>query len=1130
MRRCLTFALFVFFACSLLVSQETTGTIVGTVKESTGALLPNATVTVTNTDRNAIIRTVKTNNEGNYVAALLPVGHYSVSIAAPGFKTSTTNNLQVNVSDRLAVNATLAAGQVSEVVNVEAPALLVDTQSAAATGLIDGTQIRELALSARNYEELVSLMPGVSSAVSDTIFVGVETPGGGTNEVDFSINGNRFSQNNWTIDGADNVDRGGNFTLLNYPSVDAIAEFKVLRGLYNAEYGRGAGGEINVITRSGGNRFHGSAYEFFRNDFLNANNYFNNRDGNPRPPLRYNDFGWTLGGPIYIPGHYNTNKDKTYFFYSEEIRRIVTSSTTQPQVPTAGELQGIFDATNLPDGLCQAYDSAGNCTNTVTAVGNTITLTQPINPVAAAYITDVFSKLPLSVDPASTQHLVVENGKNIFNYRQEIIRVDHTFNPRLMLTGRFINDTIPTINPNGLFDQSSIPGYATTETNSPGRSFLIRGTMSLSHNILNEAGYAWSYGALLSTPTGLNTFANSPNVAAAINLPFASPLQRIPNLDFGIGSGYFGFGPYVDVNRNHQWFDNLSWVKGKHLLKFGFSYNRYQKNENDAGANASNGSFDFFNTDPGGNPQFEQEWASFLLGNVSSFTQTKQDFHAKIRQRTFEAYAQDEYRLRPNLMVTLGLRYTMYGQPFTADSKNTGFSPTLFDPTKAPAIDPTSGQIVPGTGTDLNGLIISKVNSPYGEAVANTPKANFAPRIGISWDPFGKGKTAIRTGFGLFYDSPAVGFVENNTFSNPPFIGNVTISNTVLDNPASVAPDVNLFPQAIKGVLNDWKLPYTEQWSLDVEQEMPWGLIADVGYYGSVGRHLIGIVDLNQPKAGAYVGLPGISTPVTEGTPTAQLNAVRPFQGYGPINISTTSFSSSYNSLQASLRKVTHGGSQFGMNYTWSKALTNAGNDFSTPQNNADLRSELGPTDFDRRHIFNMNFVYVLPWQKSQTGLLGHVLGGWEVSGIGTFETGLFLTPTGVITDPAGLGLLDPFTNASARPDQNGDPNAGAPHTVDQWFNPDVFNPSPSTIGFAGNARRGTIKGPGIERFDLSVFKNFKIREGLGLQFRTEAFNVFNHTNFQDIDTNVTDGPGAFGTVLSAHEPRIIQLGLKLTF
>src|SRR4051794_38137363 len=406
-----------------VAGQETTGTILGAVTDSSGAVVPGATISVTNTDKNALIRTVTSGKDGTFTAPLLPLGHYSVKVESKGFRAFTKSNIELNIRDQYRVDAILSPGNITESVTVEADALQVDTLSPTASGLINGTQIRELSLSQRNYEELVSLMPGVSSAVSDTIFVGVETPGGGTNEVDFSINGNRFSQNNWTIDGADNVDRGGNFTLLNYPSVDAIAEFKVLRGLYDAEYGRGAGGQINVITRSGGNKFHGGLYEFFRNDFLNANNYFNNREGNPRPPLRYNDFGWTLGGPIYIPGHYNTNKDKTYFFYSEEIRRIVTSSTTNAQVPTSSELTGVFDATNLPDGLCQAYDASGNCTNQVLPVGNTVTLTQPINPVAAAYITDVFSRLPLATDPLT--HTRIENGKNIFNYRQEIIRVDH---------------------------------------------------------------------------------------------------------------------------------------------------------------------------------------------------------------------------------------------------------------------------------------------------------------------------------------------------------------------------------------------------------------------------------------------------------------------------------------------------------------------------------------------------------------------------------------------------------------------------------------------------------------------------------------------------------------------------------
>jgi hypothetical protein len=670
---------------------------------------------------------------------------------------------------------------------------------------------------------------------------------------------------------------------------------------------------------------------------------------------------------------------------------------------------------------------------------------------------------------------------------------------------------------------------------------LIRGTMTFSHNLLNEAGYAWSYGALISQPTGLNTFAASPNVPAAITLPFASPLQRIPNLDFSTGSGYFGFGPYLDYNRNHNWFDNLTWLKGKHILKFGFSYNRYQKNENDAGANPSNGDFSFFNVSPtldaDGNSQatFAQEWANFLLGNVSNYIQTRDDFHAKIRQRTFEAYGQDEFRILPNLMLSFGLRYTWYGQPFDADHRNTSFDPDAYIPANAPQLDPATGQLVPGTGVPLNGVIIAKQNSPFGDAVAETPKANFAPRVGFSWDPFGKGKTAIRGGYGIYYDAPPVGFVENNTFSNPPFVGNVTISNTVLNDPASVAPDPDLSPQFLKGVKKDWKLPYTQQWSLDVEQELPYGIIADVGYYGSVGRHLQGIIDLNQPAAGAYLAA-GISSAAIDDTTTPLLSLVRPFKGYGTIHISAPIFDSSYNSLQMSARKVFHGGSQINLNYTWSHALTTAPNDFSTPQNNADIRAENGPTDFDRRHMFNANFVYEFPWMKSQQGWVGHILGGWEASGIVTYNSGLYLTPSCVTSDPAGLGLLDPNTNVSfsvvgqvcpGRPDQVGTPNSAAPHTQEQWFNTSAFT-EPNTLGVPGNARRGTIRGPGIERWDLSVFKNIKVTEGTRFQFRAEAFNVFNHTNFQDIDTNVNSE--SFGQVVGTHQPRIIQLGLKFTF
>jgi hypothetical protein len=1107
-----------FLLCTLLpvAAQETTGTILGTVTDSSGAVVPGATISITNTDKNAVLRKVTSGKDGSFTAPLLPIGHYSVTVEAQGFRSFTKSNLELNIRDQYRVDATLAPGSVTENVTVEADALQVDTESATATGLINGTQIRELSLSQRNYEELVALTPGVSSGVSDNIFVGVETPGGGTNEIDFSINGNRFSQNNWTVDGADNVDRGGNFSLLNYPSVDAIAEFKILRSLYGAESGRGAGGEIDVVTRSGSNKFHGGLYEFLRNDKLNANSFVNNQAGIKRDPLRYNDFGWTFGGPVFIPGVYNEKRNKTFFFYSEEIRRIVTFTTFNATVPNQNERLGIF-----ANPVCTGYDSSGNCLSPTTTISS-------INPAAAAYIKDVFSKFPLPQDPATDQ--LVVSGRNQFNYRQEIIRLDHIVNDKVSLVGRWINDSIPTINPAGLFSQASVPGFATTNTRLPGKNLLVKATIAANPNLLNEAGYAWSYGALLSSPIGLNTFANSPDVAAAITLPFASSLQRIPNLNFqnGNGSGLFGFGPYVDVNRNHNWFDNLTWVRGRHTMKFGFSYHRYQKNENDAGANPSNGQFTFFGTDPNGDQTFQQEWASFLLGNVSEFRQTKLDIATKIRQRSLDFYGQDEYHIRPNFTLTYGVRFTHYGQPFDAEDRNTSFSPAAYDPAKAQQIDPATGLIVPGTGVPLNGVIISGQNSPFGRAVANQPALNVAPRVGAAWDPFGKGKTSIRTGYGIYYDSPAVGFVENNLFSNPPFVGNVTIASTIMDNPAVTPADVDLSPQFIKGVQTNWKLPYTEQWSFDVEQQLPYQFVLDVGYYGSAGHHLIGIVDINQPAPGAYIAagipVPGDSNPDA----VTQLNVVRPFQGFGAINVASTVFDSNYHSLQVSLQKRIKGGSLFNLNYTWSHALTDAASDFATPQNNQDIRSDYGPATFDRRHIFNANFVWVMPWLKSQQGFAGHALGGWELSGIVTFNSGLPLTVTGVSADPAGLGLLDPNTNSLARPDQIGDPNKGAPHTVAQWFNTSTFTDIDPLNIRPGNARPGTIKGPGIQRYDLSLFKNIKMTEVVGMQFRLEAFNVFNHTNFQSIDTNLFSG--TFGQVLDTHNPRIVQLGLKLNF
>lgn len=1127
--------------CIIIVSsataaaQETTGTIVGAVADPQGASVPGATVTVTSVERKAVVRTVTADGDGRFVAPLIPVGHYAVKVEAPGFK-SYTSTVEINVNDRLTLDPKLEPGDINETVETTADdPLHVDTQTATPTGLITGTQVRELALKSRNYEELVALMPGVTTDVGDTLYVGVSAPSGGTNEVGFSINGSLGSQNNWTVDGADNVDRGGNFTLLNYPSVEAIAEFRVLRGLYNAEYGRSAGGQINVITRSGESRLHGSAYEFFRNDKLDANTWLNRNTDPPieRTPLRYNDFGWAIGGPVYIPRVYESGRSKTFWFYSQEFRRVTESTTSQSIVPNAAE-RGLTTG-GVPTFAAPVCLDPPGCTR----FGTTIPVAS-INPAAAAYLRDVYSLVPLPQD--EIEDILTATGVNVFNFRQEIVRIDHTVNQKLTLTGRYMNDSIPTIETGGLFNGNPIPKISETSTDSPGRNLLVRATMALSDTAFNELAYAYSYGGVVSRNTAQLGAASSPDVVAAIRLPFASTLGRIPSVGFDVGSGFFGFGDYDDFNRNHNVFDNFTWVVGRHTVKFGGSFNWYEKEENAGGDNA--GTFSFNSADG----TFQQEWANFLLGYATSFTQLKSDFHAKIRQKQLELYAQDEFRVAHNVTVSYGLRYSIFRQPYDANGQTSSFDPALYDPSKAPTIDENGNLCLDGgcagarpnpNYDPLNGIIVGGQNSPFGGAVARQQYLLFAPRFGVAWDPTGSGKTSVRAGYGVFYEAPGVGFIENSLFGNPPFVGGITISGAAFDDPLAGTPDAES-PPNVGGVDPNWKQPYSQQWSVDVQHELPHGFVVDVGYFGSKGTHLIGLVDVNQPAIGAYLTDPRIQTnpnyraevranggdPRIDGTTAILLNLIRPYRGYGSINVYSPRFDSKYHSLQTSLQKRFGVGSLLAVNYTLSKNLNNLQNDpiFGAPPVTALLDREYGPSRFDRRHVFNADFVYGLPWWREREGFLGVALGGWEVSGIVEIESGAFLTAfSNSSFDAGGVGL-----QGGPRPDQVGDPNAGAPHAWYQWFNTSAFaDPGPGQIR-PGDAARATIVGPGFQRWDLALFKDFHLGETFALQFRAEAFNVFNHTNFAAVDTTV--GSPQYGQVVGAHDPRIIQLAMKLTF
>jgi Carboxypeptidase regulatory-like domain len=1223
---------FVLFATSVSFGQNVTGTISGTVLDSQGNAAPGVKITITNADQPGFVRTDKTDDRGQFVIALLPVGRYDVSAEGTGFKKAEQKGFILNVGDRLAVNFTLEVGTATETVTVQADALRADTQSVAATGVISHTQLVELSLNSRNYAALVLLVPGVSdSGNASQYFPGATAPLG-TNLMSFQINGNRREENNWQVDGADNVDRGSNLTLLSFPSIDAISEFRVVRGVYDAESGRSAGGQINVITRSGTSNIHGGLYEFFRNDYLNANSYFNNASTPvvTRPQLRYNDFGGMVGGPVWIPKIYE-HRNKTYFFVSEEARRIVTYSNPSSNLPYAGMTNGTFNHL-----VCNQWANSGGVSGPCTSYGTTIP-TGSIDPIASAYVKDLFSKFPTPNSPSAANPFnSITTLRNVFNFREDMVKIDHTFGPKLTLNGKILNDSNPTVEGGGLFTGEPINGIATTNTNSPGRQYSIAATVTLTPTLLFDVGYRYSYGAIISNVTGLENFSQSPDIKTAVGntLPFANLLGRVPSVTLTSGTGIADFGPYNDYNTNHTVYGNVTKILGAHTLKFGLIYYHYNKHENQL-TGSNNGAYSFDTTnqpscviDPivpttldsctqaatgkqgpvatgvctgpptapfnGNCPfSFEQSYANFLLGQLSTFSQASLDVTANIFDNQMEYYAQDTWRALPRLTVTFGIRHSFFRQPTDASGPNgtsrlVNFDPAFYSLSQAPcvtssgAIDvkltngiPTSSACNPNY-SPLNGLIFPNpptfngfvgMKSPFGSKVGREFDGAVAPRIGIALDPFGDGKTAVRMGYGIYYDNGLeFGNPELNVGLSQGFLTNLSINKSTLSSPTGATTSFSsTTPFTIQSRMPiNYRSPYSQQWSLDVQHEFPMGWLLDVGYYGSNGIHLPGFEDLNEPAPASYlnctaatpcfagpVSVPAnavvIPTPINSTARSNQLTVLRPYVGYGPGLFFVDAFTSNYNSLQLQIQKRFSGSTTVNFSYTWSHGLTTDPADRSTggaalPQVAGDFASNYGPTVADRRHVVTANFVWDIPWMRNQKGFTGHVLGGWEFSGIQTFQTGLPLTAvlgngtcfgTGsACNDPTGSGCLLGASPLGCRPNLVGDPNSGGLHSLSPtstWFNAAALAAPTATQTTETTERPGTIRAPGFWNTDLSLFKNIRFTERFTGQLRWETFNTFNHTN--PICCGSTSFiSSSFNHVTSTRDPRIMQIAMKLNF
>ena len=1188
-------------------AQEITGGIVGTVKDAAGAAVPGATVTVTNKETGLMVRTVQSSEEGQYTIGDLPATSYDVSFEAKGFKKQIQSNVDVNVGVRRTLDATLEPGDISEVVTIEANPVAVELSTPTVGTVISGDQATQLALNNRNWVQLITLAPGVSNDLADQVYVGTTNPAGQANTMNISVNGARSAQNTYTVDGSDVTDRGSNITIQAYPSVDSIAEFKVQRSLFPAESGRSGGGQINVVTRGGGREFHGSLYEFVRNDILNANDFISNRATNPafgresngkakRAPFRYNNYGGTFSGPVYLPlfgegGDAVKRLSRTFFFFSEEQRKDRRYPSLSGSVPDLNMRQGIF-----PMDICIRATIPTTATATcleVLPAGQPLSSRVAINPIAQQYLSFIYNRLPPPSDPVT--RVLTFPASGIADFRQEILRLDHAFNDDWSLYYRFERDYIPTVDANSLFSSGSgLPGVSTSSTNSPGKTHTLQATWVVSPSVAVVGRWNYGYGAILSETVGTMALENSPITPP---LAYARTKDFVPTVTGSGFSNLVTFGDYDNFSYKHNFSGDVTWTRGTHTMKVGGMYSYYRKNENNLAGNNAGGFSGFLNTVPNsivhgtvvpGSATAQepnatrranfQSFANFLMGNNVSFTQARFDYVADFRQFTVESYVQDEWRARRNLTVYYGVRHAYFGHPYDRNGRLSNFVPALYNPANAPQVTGAGNRVV-GTGNFCNGMIVNAQNvqtaannctpaaSPFGKYIVEAPKANFAPRFGLAWDPFGKGRTSIRTGYGIYYDQILNGWALQIIGGNPPYQetftiaavpgGTGTIATTPrLDQPVPSGVTVTAGAVAtalsVRAMEADWKDPYMQHWSLEGQHMLDDKTMLSVGYFGSKGTHLIGAYELNEVPPGLALtrqcasGTQTLQTPGatlvpcqapgsyfggTGGANSAILDQIRPYRGYRSITMITPQFNSNYHSLQVMGQRRFTGASQVNVAYTWAKNLTDNQTDRSTaPMNSYDIRADRGRATLDRRHVFTANYIYEVPFFSKRNDFVGRVLGGWEVSGIVSLQTGLPFTALGANIDPAGLGNI-PALIAGNRPNTLCDPNSGAPNTFLQWFNTGCFQPNPTSgtvPNVVSNTGRGTINGPPTQRVDFSVFKRFNFGERVSLQLRGEAFNVFNHTNFRAIQTNITNA--AYGNVTTVRDPRTIQLGAKLSF
>jgi hypothetical protein len=1086
-------------------SQLSTGTISGTVTDKSGAVVPEATITIVNQGTNAML-TVASSSDGTFVSAAVPVGAYTVMVTKPGFRTYTEKGVEVHPAQVTAVNPQIELGTVTQQVNVSASAVQVQTSTAEVSSQVSSKEVGTLPLNGRNFESLSALMPGVTNIAPDT----AQVQGGFIQTNIMSVNGMGTTGTGYYLDGIWDIAPGNMVGLGITPNPDSIQEVRVLQNNYSAQYSLYGATAVVLQTKSGTDTFHGTAWEYVRNDALDARNFFSPSV----PPLKQNIFGYNLSGPLYLPGH-GSQKKKTFFFWSQQwsVQHIGLPSTgggtggitLQGADPTEAMRNGTFD-TPINDPLTgQPFPQTSPGVYQI-----------PASRINANALVLLNAFAPLPNNPSNGFLNYINLNPEINNTRDDQIKVDHNFSDRLRLMAEYLDDHQDNENPSDPYQSSPYN--------------VSRGAVT-TYNALAQVQLTATLTPTMVNTTSLNMLSYVPNLLARglylqsqlpdfhETLPFNGFLSdRLPQVNFGGGWASIGQSTLIPTPHASNLVDTLSddwsWLRGKHFLQAGMALQYDTARQNTF--SASNGLW-FFSGQFTGNPI-----ADYILGDAASFYQQSNVFRTYNHWKSVSPYFEDRWKATRRLTLTGGIRYLFLTLPNIQKQLATNFVPALYNPAQAPIVN-ADGTITPTPHYNpLNGLVFNGVNGvPLQFTTAH--QNNWSPTVGFAYDVFGNGKTSLRGGFGITYDSIPTGTdCAESCTGNPPIIQGLTLVAPPFPNPtaggATLAPPGA--PSLVATSTSFYPTTGAMTYSLSVEHQFSNNWLLSVAGAGNATLHGMGMLNINQPLPDP----PYDFNPIIN-TGTVFPNVYSPYQGYGNITQASNKIKQRWNALEVGLRHPVGHNVTLTSAYTWQHCLTNAGGGFyggggivgaSPSQDSYHPLRQYGTCSLNVFNVWTSSLIWSLPWFRATRGVEGLLLNGWQFADMTTIQGGFALTP-GLATSNPGLATL---------PNRVAGVSISGPKTVNEWFNTGAFsNPAP---GYFGNAALGSITGPGVVNFDMAFYKDFRVNERHTFQFRAELFNIFNHSNFSGVQTYF--GAGNFGQITSALDPRIAEFALRYQF